>query len=239
MATVVLGLPESAPVWSVGRSLLAISDRLADPRSVALTFDDGPHPEGTPRVLDFLSERDIKATFFLVGEQVERRPSLAAEIAARGHSIGLHCYRHRVLAWLTPRALREDLDRSAYILGEATGRAPDLFRPPRGVFTYTALAEVRRRGWVPVLWAADGRDWRRTATASTIYRRVAAGLRGGEIVLLHDSDFYSAPGSWRNTLGAMDLLVDEIGARGLAAVPLTGERLATSGRRPSSSSSLP
>jgi peptidoglycan/xylan/chitin deacetylase (PgdA/CDA1 family) len=219
-ATVVLGLPASAPVCSVSRSLLRIGDRLTDHSSVALTFDDGPHPQGTPRVLDFLSQHHIRATFFLVGEQVERRPGLAAEIAARGHAIGLHCYHHRVVARLTPRALREDLDRSAFAIGDATGRVPDLFRPPRGVFTYGALAEVRRRGWLPVLWAADGRDWRRTATPSSISERIASRLRGGEIVLLHDSDFYSSPGSWLNTLGAVALLVDELRGRGLAAVPL-------------------
>ena len=217
-ATVALSLPACAPICSVARSLLGISDRLTDRGSVALTFDDGPHPQGTPRVLDFLSQHDIRATFFLVGEQVERRPGLAAEIVARGHAIGLHCYRHRVVVRVTPRALREDLDRSAYVIGAATGRAPDLFRPPRGVFTYSALAEVRRRGWRPILWAVDGRDWRRTATPSSIYERIGPRLRGGEIVLLHDSDFYSSPGSWLNTLGALGPLVDAIGARGLTAV---------------------
>jgi peptidoglycan/xylan/chitin deacetylase (PgdA/CDA1 family) len=233
-ATIVLGLPACASISSVSRSLLGITDRLDDRASVALTFDDGPHPQGTPQVLDFLSQHDIKATFFLVGEQVERRPGLAAEIAARGHTIGLHCYRHRVVARLSPRALREDLDRSAWAIGDATGRAPDLFRPPRGVFTYSALAEVRRRGWLPVLWAADGRDWRRTATPPTICGRIASRLRGGEIVLLHDSDFYSSPGSWLNTLGAVALLVDDLRARGLAAVPLTASTLTARRSRSSS-----
>jgi peptidoglycan/xylan/chitin deacetylase (PgdA/CDA1 family) len=216
-----LGFPALAPVWSPSRSLLGISDRLTDESRVALTFDDGPHPIATPQVLDVLSEHGMKATFFLVGEQVTLRPSLAAEISARGHQIGLHSYGHRVVTWLTPRALQEDLDRAAYAIACAIGKVPDLYRPPRGIFTYAALAAVRRRGWHPVLWAADGRDWRRTATPAGIRQRIASRLRGGEVILLHDSDFYSSPGSWRNTVGALRLIVDELEARSLQAVPLT------------------
>ena len=202
--------------------LLGVSDRVADRSAVALTFDDGPHPQGTPAVLDLLDERRVRATFFLVGEQVERRPALAAEIVARGHEVGLHSYRHRVATWLAPRAFRDELDRSASAIADAIGRVPTIYRPPRGVFTYSALFEVRRRGWRPVLWAADGRDWRRTSTPATISERIARRLDGGEVVLLHDSDFYSSAGAWTNTLRALPPLLGVMEAKGLTAVSLSG-----------------
>jgi peptidoglycan/xylan/chitin deacetylase (PgdA/CDA1 family) len=228
-ATLVLGLPASAPICAGSRALLGLSDRLADGSSLALTFDDGPHPHGTPAVLDMLAEHRVNATFFLVGEQVERRPGLAAEIVARGHEIGLHSYRHRVATWLTARGFKDELDRSATAIADAIGRVPTLYRPPRGVFTYSALAEVRRRGLHPVLWAVDGRDWKRTATPAGISGRIARHLMGGEVVLLHDSDFYSSPGCWRNTLQALPSLLRTIEAKGLLTVTLTRHTFAQMG----------
>lgn len=221
VATLALGLPASAPISALSRALLGLNDRLADRSFLALSFDDGPHPYGTPAVLDMLDEHRMNATFFLVGEQVERRPGVAAEIVARGHEIGLHSYRHRVATWLTARGFRDELDRSTVAIGDAIGHVPTLYRPPRGVFTYSALAEVRRRGWHPVLWAVDGRDWRRTATPAGISERITRNLMGGEVVLLHDSDFYSSPGSWRNTLQALPSLFRTIETKGLLTVNLS------------------
>ena len=219
------GLPVGAPIFSPARALLRIDDRLADPTAVALTFDDGPHPQGTPAVLEMLERYRVHATFFLVGEQVRRRPSLATEIAARGHRIGIHADTHRVAVWLTPGAFGDGLDRAASAIADAVGYVPDLYRPPRGVLTYGALAEVRRRGWCPVLWAADGRDWRSVATPESISARIAPRLRGGEVVLLHDSDFYSSSGSWRNTVAALPSLLAAIEAKGLSSVPLSRRSL--------------
>ena len=215
------GLPAAASISSASRSLLRVDDRLADRSAVALTFDDGPHPQGTPAFLDALDHMGAKATFFLVGEQVAARPGLAAEIVARGHEIGIHSYRHRAATWLTPRAFRDDLDRAVDAVAQATGLTPELYRPPRGVFSYSALAEVRRRGLFSVLWAVDGRDWRGTATAESISGRIARLLQGGDVVLLHDSDFYASPGSWKNTLGALPLLPAAMKVKGLSPAVLS------------------
>ena len=226
-AVAAAGLPAAAPVFGPGRALLHLDDRLADTSLAALTFDDGPHPQGTPALLDMLDRLDVKATFFLVGEQVAQRPGLAGEIAARGHTVGLHSYTHRVATWLTPRAFRDEMDRSAAVITEATGRSPDLYRPPRGILTYGALAEVRRRGLHPVLWAADGRDWRASATPESICSRISRRLRGGEVVLLHDSDFYSSPGAYEHTLAAVPLLLSAMEAKGLSPVPLGRQRFSS------------
>jgi peptidoglycan/xylan/chitin deacetylase (PgdA/CDA1 family) len=210
----------SAPTLTAGivplRQPLGIRDRIEDTRAVALSFDDGPHPEGTPAVLELLDRSGAQATFFLVGEQVERRPTLAAEIAAAGHEIALHCHRHRSLLRLTPRQLDDDLRRALVAIGDATGRAPRLYRPPYGYLSVAGMLLARRRGWQTVLWRRDGRDWQAGATAASIASRLIRHLRGGDVLLMHDADYYSAPGSWRNTAAALPLLLEELEWRRLA-----------------------
>jgi peptidoglycan-N-acetylglucosamine deacetylase len=185
---------------------------------VALTFDDGPHPQGTPAVLECLARAGATATFFLVGEQVERHGSLAAEVAAAGHSIGVHAHRHRSLLRLTPRQLAADLDRAAEVIAGATGSPLRLHRPPYGVFSPVGLAVVRRRGWRPVLWSRWGRDWSARATPASIAGRLTRRLASGDILLLHDADHYSAQGSWRRTASALPHVLEAIERRGLRPV---------------------
>ncbi len=181
---------------------------------VALTFDDGPHPQGTPAILDVLRERGATATFFLVGEQVALRPALVAEIVAEGHRVELHCYHHRNLLRLSPRAFLEDAERARAAIEEAGGQAVADYRPPYGIFSAATLRTVRGR-WRPVLWSRWGRDWDRDATAESIARRAGAGIVAGDVVLLHDADYYSAPGSWVRTAAALPAILDEIEGRGL------------------------
>lgn len=183
--------------------------------TVALTFDDGPHPQGTPAVLETLREHGASATFFLAGEQVARRPALAAEIVAAGHRVELHCYRHRNLLRLGVRQFLEDAERAQAIIEEASGQAIADYRPPYGIFSTATLRAVRRRGWRPVLWSRWGKDWRRGATAESIARRSSAGIEAGDIVLLHDADYYSARGSWVRTAAALPLILTELESRGL------------------------
>jgi peptidoglycan/xylan/chitin deacetylase (PgdA/CDA1 family) len=220
-ASLVFGLPSLAPIWSPSRWLLGIPDRLADPGKVALTFDDGPNQDGTPRLLRLLSRAGIKATFFLVGEQVSRNPDLALEIVQQGHAVGLHGYAHHALTRMSSRELHEDIERALYAVTAATHTQPMLFRPPRGVFTYQGLAAIRDRHLEPVLWTTDARDWRKVATAQSISERVATGLQGGEIIHLHDSDNYAAAGSWLHTLDALPRILEELRGRGLEPVPIT------------------
>lgn len=196
-----------------------VLSRLEAPAGVALTFDDGPHAEGTPAVLEILRRAGAPATFFLVGEQVERRPALAAEIAAAGHEIAVHCHRHRNLMRLSPRAVRDDLARAVDAIGRATGLPPRLYRPPHGILTTPALLEARRRGWIPVLWSRDGRDWSARASAASIAARLTGRLRAGDILLLHDADDYSAPGSWRRTVAALPAVLAHLERRALSALP--------------------
>jgi peptidoglycan/xylan/chitin deacetylase (PgdA/CDA1 family) len=202
------------------RPLFGVRDRVNAADGVALTFDDGPHAQGTPAVLEVLAAAGAMATFFLVGEQVERNPALASEILGAGHAIGLHCHRHRNLLRLTPGQLRADLRRALAAIGEATGAAPRLYRPPYGIFNAAAFPTARKLGCEPVLWTHEGRDWRADVTAKTIADRVTKGLSAGDVLLLHDADDYSAPGSWRRTAAALPVVLGEVERRGLTTVPL-------------------
>jgi peptidoglycan/xylan/chitin deacetylase (PgdA/CDA1 family) len=186
--------------------------------AVGLTFDDGPHRQGTLAILDVLADAGAQATFFVVGEQVRRDPGVVREVVAAGHRLAVHGDRHRLLTLVGPRALRADLDRCAELVAELGGRSPERYRPPFGVFTPAALLEVRRRGWTPLLWSAWGRDWRARATAATIAAETTERARPGDVVLLHDADHYSAPDSWRATAAALPRILDALAARGLRAV---------------------
>ena len=202
------------------RGPLGIEDRARGGRGYALTFDDGPHAQGTPRALEILAGAGVDATFFLVGEQVQRNPGLVAEILAAGHQIGLHCNRHRNLLRLTPRQTREDIVRAQASIEEVSGRSPTLYRPPYGVLNAAALAHARRSGWRTLLWSHWGRDWEARATAESIAARVPGGAGVGSGLLLHDADDYSAPSSWRRTVAALPRVLDTLGQRGLQAVAL-------------------
>jgi peptidoglycan/xylan/chitin deacetylase (PgdA/CDA1 family) len=213
--------PALAPIVPSLCPLLRIERRLDGAAAdVALTFDDGPHPLGTPAILDVLGAANARATFFLVGVQVERAPALAAEIVAAGHGVALHCHRHRNVLRLPPRALARDLARAVDVIADATGRAPDVYRPPYGIFSPLALALARRHGWRALLWSRWGRDWAAPATPASIAARATDGLRAGDVVLLHDADHYSVPGSWRRTAAALPAILDEIAFRGLRTVAL-------------------
>ncbi len=208
-------LPGLAGAWPALRRPLGVEDRTAGGAGYALTFDDGPHAQGTPAVLEVLARERVAATFFLVGEQIRRNPSLPREIVEAGHEIALHCDRHRNLLRLTPRQVRADLERANDAIATSTGREVRLYRPPYGVLNAAALRHARARGWRTLLWSHWGRDWERRATADSIVRRVTAGAGEGAVLLLHDADDYSAPGSWRHTLAALPRVIETLRARGL------------------------
>jgi peptidoglycan/xylan/chitin deacetylase (PgdA/CDA1 family) len=210
----------------IGRALGVVL-RQEDLDGVALTFDDGPHPHGTVAVLEILREHGAEATFFLAGEQVERRPALAAEIVAAGHRVELHCHQHRNQLRLTPRMLLEDAERGRTAIEEATGQAIADYRPPYGIFSASGLGAIRGRGWRPVLWSKWGRDWDRGATAASITGRVTAGVGAGDILLLHDADYYSARGSWVSTSAALSKILELLEARGLKSRLLRRDGAAT------------
>ncbi len=210
--------PGLADAWGGVCGSLGVADRTASGTGYALTFDDGPHAQGTPAVLEILSKMGVRATFFLVGEQVRRSPALAAEIVAAGHGVGLHCDRHRNLLRLTPWQARADILRARATIEDATGREPTLYRPPYGVLNAAALGLARSRGWRTLLWSHWGRDWETGATPESIAALVTERAGAGAVLLLHDADDYSAPSSWRRTAAALPRVLQTLGERGLEPV---------------------
>ncbi|HEX4437615.1 MAG TPA: polysaccharide deacetylase family protein [Solirubrobacteraceae bacterium] len=211
-------LPGLAGAWPALRGPLGVEDRTATRRGYALTFDDGPHAEGTPTVLEILAREKVPATFFLVGEQIRRNPSLPREILEAGHRIALHCDRHRNLLRLGPAQVREDIARAESAIGDATGQVPELYRPPYGVLNAAALRLARSRGWRTLLWSQWGRDWEKRATPESIAAKVTEGAGEGSVLLLHDADDYSADGSWRRTVAALPSVIETMRARGVEPV---------------------
>ena len=210
-------LPAASPVIPGVAAAFRIPRRVEDAGGVILTFDDGPHPQGTAATLEILARKSAPATFFLAGEQVERYPALAAEIVAAGHEVGLHCHCHRNQLRLWPAAIVEDMRRGEAAIVEACERMPRLYRPPYGIFSVAGLWIARRRHR-PLLWSRWGRDWARHATADSIAFTAANGARSGDVILLHDADHYSVPGSWRRTVEAVPRILDAVASRGLPVV---------------------
>jgi len=192
--------------------------RLPEAAGVVLSFDDGPHPEGTPAVLEVLAAAGQRAVFFLVGEQVERRPRLAAEIAAAGHLVALHGHRHRLQLKLTAGQVEGDIARGAAVVAEATGAWPRWHRPPYGVYSPAGLRAVRGATLQPLLWSRWGKDWRGHTTPERIARRASRGLGAGDVVLLHDADHYSARRSFEGTVAALPVIIEVLKSRGLDTV---------------------
>jgi len=182
--------------------------------SVAITFDDGPHPEGTPRMLETLAEFDARAAFFVAGEQVVKRPELARQIIEAGHVIGLHGYLHR------PHTLRnaKDFERGLAAIEDATGVQPRLHRPPYGIYSPASLRIARERGLQPLLWSKWGKDWRKVTTPEQITKRVVQGVTAGDVILLHDADYYSARCSHRRTAAAFPEIMKTLKSAGLGTV---------------------
>jgi peptidoglycan-N-acetylglucosamine deacetylase len=199
-----------APHVPQAAGALGIQRTLPGAAGVAITFDDGPHPEGTPAVLEVLARAGIKATFFLVGEQVERRPALAAEIAAQGHLIALHGYRHRPQPTMGKKAVQQDVERGAAAVEGAAGTPVAWHRPPYGLYSPAGLHAVRELDLRPLLWSRWGKDWRRFTTPERIASRATANLGSGDVILLHDADFYSSRGSHERTVQALALIVREL-----------------------------
>jgi peptidoglycan-N-acetylglucosamine deacetylase len=159
-------------------------------RRIALTYDDGPNPEQTPRLLELLARHEAKATFFLIGKWAAREPALIREIVAAGHAIGNHTYTHPTMPAHRARRIRDELRRCREAV-EASGETfstvdgAALMRPPYGRRRPGTLRTIREEGYVPVTWSITGYDWRAHTTATAITRRCKR-AKEGDIVLLHD-----------------------------------------------------
>lgn len=153
---------------------------------IAITFDDGPHPQNTPRLLDMLRTRNIKATFYVIGNNVELYPQVVRRTVAEGHEIGNHSQTHRLLSKLSDTELRQEMARCRDAVGRAAGVQPRTMRPPYGGLLQRQRELVYSEyGYPTILWSVDPLDWKRPG-AGVVTSRILAGTSNGGIVLAHD-----------------------------------------------------
>lgn len=205
--------------WGAQCALPLLSVRRGVPggRRVALTFDDGPDPEATPRLLRVLAARDVRATFFLIGERAARHPEIVRAMVAEGHEVGNHTWHHRNAWFLGPRATAEEILGGRRILAAITGRAPMLYRPPWGIVNAPALRTARRAGLTTVLWSLQPEGLRPRSPAEQL-RYCERRLYDGAILDLHDAP--GLPGAPERLLALMPALLALLADRGCAAVPV-------------------
>lgn len=197
-----------------------------DRKIVALTFDDGPSPLYTPRILNVLAEKQVPAAFFMVGSHVDRYPDIAARIAAEGHELGSHTYDHVNVPTLAAARLSAQLLKTNIAILNATGEYPLYVRPPRGLYDgrFRRLSDLL--GHQIVLWSLSTQDWMERMTVDRIVKRILTRVRPGDIILLHDSGALlgSEGASRESTVEALPLIIEGLWASGYEIVPL-GELL--------------
>ena len=180
---------------------------------VALTFDDGPHPRLTPPLLDLLKAKGIRATFYVIGQNVKRYPGLVRRMVEEGHEVGNHTWKHPFLTRLGPERVLRELDATSIEIFHATGKIPVTMRPPYGAMHARQRAMVHETRNLPtILWSVDTQDWKRPG-ASVVSRRIVQRAGKGGIVLAHDIH----PG----TIRAMPAAIDGLAARGFGFVTVS------------------
>lgn len=180
---------------------------------IAITFDDGPHPQNTPRLLDMLRARNIKATFYVVGSNVDLYPQIVRRTVAEGHEIGNHSYSHRLFTKLSDSEIRLELSRTRDAVGRAAGVQPRTLRPPYGGMLQRQREWVHAEfGYPIIMWSVDPLDWRRPG-AGTVCARILSGTTAGSIVLAHDLH--------SQTIDAMPATLDGLLRRGFKFVTVS------------------
>lgn len=210
---------------------------------IALTFDDGPSAKLTPKLLDLLGAHHIKATFFVIGQNVADHPEIVARAAREGHEIGNHSWSHPAFGKMSDEAVRRELQKTDEAIRSATGNRPALLRPPYGSITARQKKWINEEfGYKIIMWDVDPLDWKRPGPMA-VTNRIVRNTRAGSIVLSHDIH----PG----TIEAMPAAIDQLQAKGfkfvtvselismaLPATPKPSPKSTTNGE-PASSSSPP
>jgi peptidoglycan/xylan/chitin deacetylase (PgdA/CDA1 family) len=200
--------------WSgVHDWLVPTAIRRTEATGVAWTFDDGPHPERTPRLLDLLGRSGLRATFFVVGREARRHPQITRRILAEGHALGNHTHTHAWLPGRSTHAIEAELGDCQRAVEDVAGFAPTLVRPPYGHRDARFYAVARRLRLLPVLWSVDTLDY--AGFSPGVVERRAARARARDVVLFHDGN-----GNARGTLPAIERLIAQLEANGASLSPI-------------------
>jgi len=182
---------------------------------VALTFDDGPSPIWTPKILKELKKANVKATFFMIGKHVAKYPEIAKLVALGGNEIGNHTYNHHVLLFYKEEELDKEIRDTEKVIKKTTGRTTSFFRPPKAWLTSDEKKEAKRLGYKVILWTLNSKDWV-TFDDKYMVRYIVKRIRPGDIILFHDSGgvFSTEGGDRHETVKTIPLLVEKLRKKG-------------------------
>jgi peptidoglycan-N-acetylglucosamine deacetylase len=202
-----------APSPSPSPALATYSSCHVDGPYIAMTFDDGPSPVTTTRLLDILKQRNIKVTFFMIGPNVVAHPEIARRVLAEGHEIGNHSWTHPQLSKLSDQRVTEEITKTQEAIKNACGFTPIILRPPYGAITRSQREWIEKQfGLNIILWSVDPFDWKRPG-ASVITQRIVSGAQSGAIILSHDIH--------QQTIDAMPATLDALLAKGYKFVTVS------------------
>ena len=189
---------------------------------VALTFDDGPSDIWTPKILDELKKSGVKATFFMLGEHVEKYPQVARRVALEGHEIGNHTYSHGALLYYDKNELKETIKKAEVIIKKATGVTTKYFRPPKAWLSRREKKKIKEMGYEIILWSLNSKDWV-NFDDKYIIKYISHNVRPGDIILFHDSGgFFAKEGGNRwETVLAVPRLIEKLKEKGYRFVTIT------------------
>ncbi len=223
-----------AGVYTIGAQILARAGvavrRGSHAPRVALTFDDGPHPDYTLRILEVLARYGVQATFFFVGQNALQHPAVARAVASSGHEVGSHTLRHRHLWTLDPRSTWDEVISGHRAVEDVTGVRSVYFRPPWGAFNLPSLWACRRLALLPVLWSVRAEGWRWRPDPPRMVEEVVRRSHPGAIVNLHDRGGF--PDTPERVLVALPKIVEGLRSRGLEPAPLQEVLGSRHGTRP-------
>ncbi len=193
--------------------LVSLNQVRTERAEVALTFDDGPHPQHTPILLDILAARRQRATFYVIGRLVERYPDIVRRMVAEGHEVANHTWSHPTLTALGDHGVLREIDRTQEVIWRVTGHVPTTMRPPYGAFSPRQSRMLAAARNLPtIIWSVDPQDWRRPGP-QVVADRMVRGARPGAIILAHD---IHAP-----TIRAVPAAIEGLITRGLTSVTLS------------------
>ena len=184
-------------------------------KKIALTIDDGPHPQKTEEILALLEKHGVKATFFIIGSNAERHPEIVAKEAAGGHELANHSYTHPKLSVLTEVEIKAEIERTDEAIKKASGVTPKLFRPPEGAYSGDVVKIAAGMGKNTVIWTVDTMDWAKSPRDS-IVENVKANVTSGSIVLFHDFTHKDT-----HTAEALEILLPYLKAQGYEFVTVS------------------
>jgi peptidoglycan/xylan/chitin deacetylase (PgdA/CDA1 family) len=187
---------------------------------IALTFDDGPQDVYTPQILDILKKYHVKATFFLIGKNVEAFPEVAKRIAQEGHCIGNHTYSHPDLILKNKEQIRLELQKTEEAIYNATGVRPYLFRPPYGADNHWVSLEVENLGYVIIQWSVSGLNGRKDSRFDKLAQKVITNTKNGSIILLHDGNRLSNKIDRSQIIKALPIIIETLQRQGYQFVTI-------------------